>query len=175
MSRGLSSTERAEAELVFEGSLDLDRIRVYEGARWPLWVAQAGARLASETSPENNAITLGRRAFFSRELSTGAADIQAGHLTDMGWLIHELTHAWQYEQAGILYLWQALKVQIQLGEEAYDYGGPGELLQAQAEGKPFDEFNREQQGDIARDYFFARKRGEDTSPWLPFIHELRAA
>jgi hypothetical protein len=91
----------------------------------------------------------------------------------MKWLIHELTHAWQYQHLGIRYLYEAIKIQIKLGSEAYKYGKERGLEDAHAVGKTFLEFNPEQQGDIASDYYGRLKTGQDISAWDPYIHELK--
>lgn len=67
----------------------------------------------------------------------------------MNWLIHELTHAWQYQHIGIRYLFKAILGHIRLGPKVYEYGGEKGLREAVADGVEFTSFNPEQQGDIA--------------------------
>jgi hypothetical protein len=102
-------------------------------------------------------------------------------IEDMAWLIHELTHVWQYQHVGWKYLAQALGAQVTEGAEAYRYSkrtsvsGRGEDLQQMwQDGRRFADFNREQQGDIARDYYIALKKELDPNGWLHFIQELRS-
>jgi hypothetical protein len=173
--RRLSAVERDEASLVFGSGLDLDRIRIHEGVRWTTTLARWHARLRGEPPPAANAITLGFDVNIPTTLEISRVHIDAGDLNDMAWLIHELTHAWQFQHVGWAYLAQALSVQARLGPRAYDYGGEAGLRAARAAGNGWAKFNREQQGDIARDFYFNLKRGRDTSAWLPFITELRAA
>jgi hypothetical protein len=69
-------------------------------------------------------------------------------------LMHELTHVWQYEQAGAIYMPQALHAQITLGAlAAYDYGDIPGLQKAQSAGQGIRSFNREQQAQIVQDFF----------------------
>ena len=68
---------------------------------------------------------------------------------DPGTLIHELTHVWQYEKMGAMYMPRALHGNSKPG--FYDYGGVPALI-ANA-GKGMDAFNPEQQGDIMEDYY----------------------
>jgi hypothetical protein len=89
-------------------------------------------------------------------------------------LVHELTHVYQYERVGTVYIGQALQAQRRLGRRAYDYGGPAGLLEARAAGKRYNDYNREQQGQIAQDYYLLRQRREDTAAYEPFISELKA-
>ncbi len=173
--RRLTAVERDEGSLVFGSGLDLDRIRVYEGVRWTTTLARWHARLRGEPPPAANAITLGNDVNIPTLLETSRVHIDAGDLNDMAWLIHELTHAWQYQHVGWVYLAQALAEQARLGPRAYDYGGEAGLRAAHAAGHGLAFFKREQQADIARDFYFTLKRGRDTSAWMPFIAELRAA
>lgn len=88
-------------------------------------------------------------------------------------LVHELTHTRQYERVGSIYIGQGLWAQRRLGRKAYDYGGPEGLHKHLAAGKHYNDYNREQQGQIAQDYCALVESGEDTSAYEPFIKELR--
>lgn len=89
--------------------------------------------------------------------------------TDLPTVVHELTHVYQYERAGSVYIGQAIHAQA---TEGYNFG---DLEAARKAGKHFRDFNREQQAQIAEEYF---KRLTETS--LPttefdlYIAELRA-
>jgi len=89
-------------------------------------------------------------------------------------LVHELTHVYQYERVGSVYIGQGLGVQRKLGSNAYKYGGKRGLIADKAAGKRYCDYNREQQCEIAQDYFAAVGAGRDTSAHQPFIDELRA-
>lgn len=175
LKRPLRPEERHAAREVFDAALNYDRVWVIEGATWPDHLARLGAWLSKSPPPSHNAITLGWRLFFPVALRTTAQADDADFVQDMSWLIHELTHAWQYQHAGIRYLFQALWAQITLGPRAYAYGWEEGLRQAHNEGKSLTDFNREQQGDIARHYYYRLAQGQDTSAWLPFIAQLKAA
>ncbi len=64
-------------------------------------------------------------------------------------LIHELTHVWQYEKMGAMYMPRALHGNNKPG--FYDYGGL-DALEANKE-KGMDAFNVEEQGEIMADYY----------------------
>lgn len=66
-------------------------------------------------------------------------------------LIHELTHVWQYQQVGIVYIPRALAAQF--SPEGYNYGGVHALRRAIQTGKKLLDFNYEQQADIIEDYY----------------------
>jgi len=68
-------------------------------------------------------------------------------------LIHELTHAWQYQHVGWTYLVRALAAQFRYGTAAYDFGGEANLVKCRQNHWTITKFNPEQQGDIARCYY----------------------
>jgi len=90
--------------------------------------------------------------------------------------VHELTHVFQYERIGSVYIWQALRAQRTNG---YYYGGWQQLQHDRENGKHFRDFNREQQGQIAQDYYNdiveAGRSVDDPirKAYEPFINELR--
>ncbi len=136
--RPLSELEIREARRVFGDSLDYWRIRIDE---WSL-IAHIGGwsyRRRWKKPADHMAMTLYSTIHFSRRIEPKPGS------SDMDWLIHELTHAAQCEHAGGVFMVEALIAQ---GEAGYNYGGPQGLF-----GRDFKDFNREQQGDIARDYY----------------------
>ncbi len=175
--RLLSASELAEARLVFGDGLDYTRAFVCENARWPNWIADMGALMHHYTRTLPNAVSLGDTCYFPVTLRTAPEVIVSGELGDTGWLIHELTHQWQFQRMGWHYLWQALRVQIRDGSRGYDYcdGHPtptDALRAAHAAGRTLMDFNMEQQGDLARDYYLLLKSGRATDAWAPFIKEF---
>ena len=178
--RGLTDVEIAEARLVFGPGLDYTRAFVSENVPWPNWVDEVGAVIQRRKRGlvSHNAVTLGNTSFFPIPLDTAAATIEAGNLRDMAWLVHELTHQWQYQRLGWRYLTAAVSVQVAHGRRSYDYQGEHDsresaLNSARKFGRKLRQFNMEQQGDIARDYYFALKAGRDCSAWEAFIEEMR--
>lgn len=149
--RGLTGPEKTEARLVFGNSMDYDAIRVTAA---PLMSAGGFARTLPGTIyfPPSNF-----RADFSSQLN------------DMTFLIHEMTHAWQYQHGTSVFttLYHAIRGN-------YNYGGEAGLRQATAQGKHFRDFNTEQQGDICRDYYRNLKTpGASVTAYLPFIQEVQ--
>lgn len=86
-------------------------------------------------------------------------------------VVHELTHVYQYEKVGTLYLGQAIHAQATIG---YGYGGAAGLQADRAAGKRYRDYNREQQAQIAQDYYTLKSTGGTTADYDPFIAELRA-
>jgi hypothetical protein len=168
--RVLRAEELAEVEKVFRTGLDVARIRINEGHPLPNWVGYVGAKLRGLPPPENNAITLGNTCYFPVTLTTNNPNDPLW-LRDVGWLMHELTHAWQYQHDGIRYLFEALL------HSTYVYAAPGQtqddaLKGFSKAGKVFRDFTREQQGDIVRDYYFFLRENRDVSAWEPYLKEL---
>ena len=82
-------------------------------------------------------------------------------------LVHEMVHVYQFEQVGAVYIWQALRAQKTNG---YSYGGWEQLAKDRQKGWRFNCYNREQQGQIAQDYY-----RQVLAPALPADHEVRLA
>lgn len=143
--RLLTNYEKNEARLVFGSSLDFHQVTLAED---PVLSVGGYAR------------TLPRTIYFPPG-SFGSSNF-------MPWLIHELTHSWQYQHGVSIFttIYHALKAD-------YDYGGEAGLITAQGEGRHFRDFTTEEQGDILKDYYVRLKNGQDTSAWLPFVTEVQ--
>ena len=172
--RSLSAWEIQEARLVFDLGLQYECVRVHEGAAWPNAVNRLGMRLKGMPPVDvQNAITLGNHCYFPVKLQEQPVPPDNPDLSKISWLIHELTHAWQYQQLGWIYLAKALKAQFRLGAKAYEYGGEQGLIEGFQKGWKIMDFNLEQQGDITRDYYTRLRQGQDINAWLPFILEIQ--
>ena len=92
-------------------------------------------------------------------------------------LVHEMVHVYQFELVGSIYIWQALRAQKR---EGYRYGGWEQLAEDQESGNRLSDYNREQQGQIAQDYYNNVMEADlpAESPVLqayqPFIADLQA-
>jgi hypothetical protein len=91
----------------------------------------------------------------------------------MSWLIHELTHVWQFQRDGWIYFFEALWTQLKYGPDSYAYGWETGLIEARANGKKLWDFNREQQGDIVKHFYYRHRQALDTTAWDPFISDLQ--
>jgi hypothetical protein len=171
--RRLTAAERADMALVFADAVDLDN-----------------AFIATE-SPTNS-IIFGIQDFFtgepnSRAFVTGNLinfDADDGPLERFT-LVHEMTHVWQNQNVGPVYMGHAIFSQASLGDAAYNYGytsgmadihipnarydgtavdlPQGDMTGAGAEavlaakaGDEFMDFNPEAQGQIMMHYFTRR-------------------
>jgi hypothetical protein len=97
-----------------------------------------------------------------------------GHrMNNLPLIVHELVHTCQFEKVGSIYIGQGLWAQFRHGTGAYDYGGSTGLNAAHSAGKHFSDYNREQQGQIAQDYYDRQQTELGTEAYEPFIDELR--
>jgi hypothetical protein len=172
--RSLFAWEIQEARRVFGDQLRYEKIRIHECARWTNAINLLGQRLKHMPVVDvDNAITLGRHCFFPVRMLEMPVPADDPEYFKLPWLIHELTHTWQYQRMGWIYLAKALRAQTSLGAQAYIYGGEQGLVEGQQSGRKLADFNLEQQGDIARDYYWRMSKGLDTSAWTPYIAELQ--
>ncbi|MBV6439104.1 MAG: hypothetical protein DYG98_11285 [Haliscomenobacteraceae bacterium CHB4] len=123
--RGLTPREIALARSVFGEAIDYQKVRLDERSF-------IGCRQF-------------RFAYVGFNFVNSWGDLSDPHF------IHEMVHVWQYQRLGSVYIPRALWAQRTA--EGYDYGGIAALQQAVEQGKSLADFNYEQQGDIAADYF----------------------
>lgn len=173
--RKLSPHESFEAQLVFGASVVYERVTIVEDVAWPNWAGRIGSWFSRAEAPRNNAVALGNHIYFSKHLHTNNPANPVSSLNDMAWLIHELTHVWQYQHFWLAYLPQVMWAHFRDRSEAYNYGFEAGLRKALARGGRLENFNREQQGEIARHYYYRLKEGKNVSAWLPFIAEFQSS
>jgi hypothetical protein len=148
--RPLTSEETADARLVFGPGLNYSAIRVTED---PL----LGAGGIARTIPSGINFPVGA--------STSSSY--------MPWLIHELTHCWQYQHGRSVFATATRALLCSLHMSSYDYGHKPGLVAATAAGRGLSSFNTEQQGDIAADYYLDLKAGSSVTEYAPFLTEFR--
>ena len=81
----------------------------------------------------------------------------------MAWLVHEVTHVSQYQKYGIVYIIKALRAQRHGG---YNYKET--WLQT-----ALNDFNFEQQADIAKQYYLNVSRGHKNDRYNNLILEIQ--
>lgn len=170
--REMYAWEKEQAEIVFAARLSTDRVRVHECAAWPDTLHRLVRRLRGLPLPgegEHNAITLGFNCYFPIRLPEEPGD--ADNPFGMSWLIHELTHAWQYQTLGWRYLLRAIAAQLR--SAPYDFGGEEGLRAARQAGKTFEDLNPEQQAEVTKYYYLRKRKNLDVSAWQPYLDDLR--
>jgi hypothetical protein len=95
-----------------------------------------------------------------------------GQERDLPLAVHELTHAAQYRHVGAIYMLQALHAQLLGG--GYDYG---DLTRARQAGVRYRNLNREQQAQVAEDYYrclhgLAARFGGTVEALQPYIDDM---
>ncbi len=174
ISRALYPWEIQEAFLVFAEQIDYARLRIHECNSFPNHVHRLGCwlkRIPYTGTP--NAITLGNHCYFPIRLAQNVLPPEHAEFYKLAWLIHELTHAWQYQRLGWRYLALALYAQFRNKENVYDFGGEKGLQEISEKGGGLSSLNMEQQGELARTYYLRLKNGSNVSAWLPFIEEIQ--
>lgn len=172
--RALQAWEIQEARRVFADGLVYERVRVHECTTWPNKIHRIGSWIQRQPySGIPNAITLGDHCYFPVRMLTTNVPASDPEFYKLPWLIHELTHAWQYQRMGWGYLLKALRTQVRMGAQAYDFGGEQGLLTRRQEGWTFTDFNLEEQGEIASSYYKRLTREAEVGAWLPFITEIQ--
>ncbi|SEQ21460.1 hypothetical protein SAMN05216188_102428 [Lentzea xinjiangensis] len=149
--RGLESREAEIAREVFGDALDISALRLAEGGLLGSFgVARTLPRLVTFpkgvlTSPQN-------QARYER------------------WLVHELTHAYQYQHGRSVLALLPTALAGFFNKSLYDYGGPEGLR-----GKTFADFNTEQQANIVADYYYLStyEPHRDLSAYEPYIAFVR--
>lgn len=147
--RPLTGREVAKAKVVFKNAINYDLVRVdHNAVLGPSWT--------------------------KREYVSFNTINAWGPLTDHT-LIHELTHVWQYQHMGAIYMPRAIHAQGT--PEGYNYGGIAELRKRQKAGQGISSFNLEQQGEITGDYYVAKTSGStiaaDLATYEHFIKDVR--
>lgn len=138
-SRALTAGEIALASSVFGNQINYQAVRIQTA-----WWVLKGYAIAP-----NGAI------YFNQ--ADWSDDFSATTLAKRAWLIHELTHVWQY-QKGMAVFWRALV------NRQYRY-----VLMPN---KPLTDYGIEQQAKLVEDFYIRRELGKDCRAWqacLPFF------
>jgi len=183
--RHLTAAERADATLIFDDIIDFDTVYI-------------------ATESPTNSIIFGIQDFFtgnpqSRAFVTGNLinfDADDGPIRRSS-LIHEMTHVWQNQNVGPIYMAEAIASQAGAG---YNYGytegasvtipngdyagnsitdlsgridGQGGEAALNTAGGDFMSFNPEQQGQITMHYFVRRylemRPAAEYAAWQPYV------
>lgn len=132
--RYLTAPEIATAQLIFGNALDYTRIKIYRGIPFLPWLDCA-------VSPNGH-------IYFPKH--SCPADFTQAPAHYLVWLMHELTHVWQWQQGFHTWL-GGLLLAGQGGyyrRRAYRY--------TLSPARPFAEYNMEQQAEVVAHYFAAR-------------------
>jgi hypothetical protein len=169
--RPLTPGEVFQAHQVFGDTIDYGQVRVDEFS----FIAMFGEWYRGTNGM---GVVLFHTINFNRPISAVSS------VDDAAWLMHELTHVWQYEHVGSQYLGEAIHAQETI-PNAYVYAESGSWkddrnrtwLEAHRQGGgTFADFNREAQGDLVRHYWYRLAEASDAydhAAWQPYIDDLR--
>ena len=174
--RRLHGWETRAARTVFAGCIEYDRVRVHEGARWAnalddwaRWLRAVRPRPAQQ----HNAIALGFHCFFPVRLLHPAEQPGKMPAPSMAWLLHELTHVWQFQRMGWRYLLLALAAHLREGARVYDFGGEAGLRRRRRQGWQLQNFNLEQQAAIVQSACQHVSASHPDSIWREYLADVR--
>jgi hypothetical protein len=114
---------------IFADAIDYSKVRLIEGKWWPL-------------QPRNAAMAPSGNIYFHPHAGGWSADFSRESVGRQGFFIHEMTHVWQAQKGGSLFL---PLMRHPFARYAY----------ALKPGKPFRRYGLEQQAEIVRHRFLA--------------------
>ncbi|USX49477.1 hypothetical protein [Lentzea sp. HUAS12] len=150
--RALETHEVSLAHEVFGDALDISALTLAEGGvLGSFGVARTLPRLV--TFPKGVLTTPQHQARYER------------------WLVHELTHAYQYQHGRSVFSLLPTAIAGFFKKSLYDYGGAEGL-----HGKTFGDFNTEQQANIIADYYYLSRYEphRDLTAYEPYIAHVRS-
>jgi hypothetical protein len=128
-SRFLTPGEVELARSIFGNAIDYSRVRLFEGKWWPFHPRRAAMAPIGDI-------------WFHPDGGGWSEDFSREPLSQQGFFIHELTHVWQTQKGGLLYL---PLMRHPFCRYAYDL----------VPGRRFERYGLEQQAEIVRHRFLA--------------------
>jgi len=145
--RSLTPGEIDIARSIFGDAIDYSKVQMVKGKWWPF-------------QPPNAAMAPNGNIYFHPHAGGWSEDFSREALGRQGFFIHEMTHVWQAQRGGLLYL-----PLMRHPFCRYSY----ELKP----GKPFGRYGLEQQAEIVRHRFLADRGvaldGTPSRQLLPFV------
>ena len=130
VSRPLTYGEIAIARSIFGDAIEYGAVRLFKRKWWPF-------------HPRNAAMAPMGNIYFHPEGGVWSDDFSTEPLSRQGFFIHEMTHVWQTQTKGKLYLPLMRHPFCRYGYEL-------------RQDRPFDRYGLEQQAEIVRHAFLAR-------------------
>lgn len=176
MKRNLYNWEITEARRAFGDKLDYAKIEIHECTPIANTIDDIGRKLKGmpvRKLAHNNAIGFGNDCIFPIQLPKKLVPVGDPDDYIMPWMMHELTHVWQFQHMGWTYLAKALGAQIKYGAKVYEYGGAKGLPDHRKHGQTLTDFNLEQQATIVQHYYARLRKGKDVSVYQPYIDDIQ--
>ena len=134
-SRKLTYGERNFLETIYANTVDYEKVKIYSEKFFP-----------NPIQPDNVAMSPNGNVYFSEKYYSN--DFSKLNISKQAWLVHEIMHVKQYQNENQWFAWKSAILDLKgmfgiLDPYAYkvDFN------------KKLNDYNYEQQGDIARDYF----------------------
>jgi len=141
-SRSLTTGEIALARQVFGNAINYDAVKIHDGSYMPFQPSQSGM------TPNND---IYMRDCFQPDYSQGNVDDQA-------FLIHEMTHVWQYQNKILNPVVEAVKLNLK-----FKFNYSAAYAFQLDEKKELTNYNMEQQASIVAEYFQRKAYGADVA------------
>jgi RHS repeat-associated protein len=155
--RGLTSEELAEAKKIFGDDYDYSSIEILTGDELPF--------IGKILTATDAAVTIGNTIYFPNE-KDGSSEYDPDIYID--WLIHELTHAYQYQKDGYAYIPKSIIEQLTKGKDAYTINWDFT--------KEFDDYGIEEQAELVELYYeVLNKRNTLPNEKLEYLENLLRA
>ena len=90
----------------------------------------------------------------------------------MAWLLHELTHVWQFENMGWSYLLSTAVAHVRERSQVYDFGGEEGLRSSRRQGRRLQSFNLEQQAAIVQSAYYNECTGHSDPIWWEYLADM---
>lgn len=146
-SRSLTEGEIGLARSVFGDAIDYSQVKLVRGRWWPF-------------QPRNVVMAPNGNIYFPRNGALWSADFAFETLPLQAFLIHEMTHVWQAQKAG---RWYLPLMRHPFCRYRYRF----------VPGRPFRRYGIEQQAEIVRHAFLARRGAAPPDvPPLVILEEL---
>lgn len=139
-SRNLTTGETDLCRSIFGDAIDYSKVRLIKGKWWPF-------------QPANAAMAPSGSIWFHPKAGGWSGDFSKETLARQGFFIHEMTHVWQAQRGGPVYLPLMRHPFCRYGYQLRP-------------GKPFNRYGIEQQAEIVRHIFLA-SRCADIHPKPP--------
>ncbi|MBI4801326.1 MAG: hypothetical protein HY796_02270 [Elusimicrobia bacterium] len=152
--RSLTFEEMETAKKMFGDTIDYGKVKIITGKGMTFW-----GKILTLTG---KAVVWGNTIYFPNDKDGNS---RYDPELDSDWLMHEMTHIYQRQNDGLLYILKAIWEHLIKGDAAYEY------LNVLAPDKAFKDYGVEQQAAIIQDYYLDLI-GEKIPPLTPEQREI---
>lgn len=148
-SRPLTTAERSYADEVFKGSVNYDPIIITQDDLMSVGAPKTiGNTIHLKTSSGHFVPDPARPGEYTMDLTDKGKET----------MVHEMAHAWQYQNGGLAYIGESLWAQLKAWWSTGKRGGAYNWSAAKAAGLPWEQWNPEQQAKAVEEYNIALQK-----------------